>query len=756
MMPDANSLFPAAPAAACAFGRATVLPLAILLDTGTLLVVGLAAAAPPTTADVGFIVADRRVGGRWQSFVWPDTSGGGGHAFVAVLRAEQAAHLHAVPFDLNGDDGSLTVALPGIERLELDVEPLVGWLGRHSGVPSRIFDFIRATLAAVDGTGQGMAPRCERFLVRLLTAISDHDGFIEIIAEPECGGVLLQGWAMHLPAAPLPVILLAGTLAAEDAAIAHFHRSDLLPTASGFVAYLRCARGRTATGLGQLFFRGDDRYFRLDVVEKRVGLEPDHVVGHLQEMMGRIEGPDASVRALKRVCRPRFCGGETISTLPVPVRVACDLAIHVPGAGLFVSGWLLDPKRLVNLVLVKSTGGFYCRIEDRLVRSSRPDVCAGYRSDALFAECLQPWDTLHGFMAFVPNTEPLTAGEVHYLEVVLDDENCAFLPIHFHDGDRDALLQQILAAVDIDDPDIDRLIGEHLSPFVAGLTAAAAAVRPSEPASVCAFRPADGDGAPPDVSVIVPLGTEWADFDVNLAHFAADADFAAAELVVVAARPAAERIASRLRRAARFYRLRGRLVLSATQCDRFDALALGAAAARSERLLLLSPTVLPTERGWLGRLLAEFAALPDAAALCPTLLYEDHSIRFAGSDGPGTAGGALTAGSFAGYAASAIEASATRPVWAGVLECCCIERSLFTAVGGLDGPYVSPQLKSLDFALRLKAAGGRFHWAPAITLYALDEDDRSEEPHWRRVRHLVDERSFENKWGAALAVPAER
>lgn len=763
MMPDVNELFPQA-AAVEASGARAALPLAILLDTHTLLVVGVGDVPPPAAAKIAFTTGDHPAEGRWQSLAWADPSGEGGHAFIAVVRAERAAELHAVAFALDGEDRTAVVALPGFDRLELDIDPLVAWLGSHGGEPSRIFDFVRGTLA----TPETSQPCCEPFLIALLTAISDHDGCIEIIAEPEEGGILVQGWAMHLPATSLPLILLNGALSVEEAAVAHFHRSDLLPTAKGFVAAIRCVRPLTVSGLRHLFFHGGDRYFRLDVVEHCGSLGSEQVPRHLREMMGGLEGPIDSLSAMKQLCLPGNCDHEAASVVPAPVRIACDLAVHVPGAGLFLTGWLLDPKRLTERVVVKTTGDFHCRIDETMVRTARPDLNDGFRSNALFAKCLQPWDTLHGFMAFVPRKDPIAVGEAHYLGVVLTDGRSAFLPLHFDDGDGDALVQQILAGVDLDAPEIERLIGDHLSPLVAGL--AAAARRPGGPACECTFGatrgPAGGSGAPmrgsvpgasrPSLSVIVPLGDDWSDFDVNLAQFAAEPDFAMAELIVVAARPSAGRIVSRLRRSAEFYRLHGRLLLSSRPCDRLDALALGAASASAEHLLLLAPTVLPMEPGWLTRLLGEFAPLPDGTALCPTLLYEDHSIHYAGGDAPSGTGEGLVTGGLTGHAAAAIAGSETRPVWTGVLDCCCIGRSTFLAA--CDGPasYLSARLRSLDFALRLGAAGGQFHWAPALALYALDEDECPQEPHWQRVHRLVEERCFESTWGAALAAAADR
>ncbi len=736
-MPDANTFLPDAQSAFGAELRQTQLPLAMLLDANVLLVVGAAVAPPPLLASVSFLDDGGRADGAWQAFQWSGRSGTTN--FFAILRAEQVAHLHAVPMALQPADGGGPVPLAGIERLELDVEPLVDWLREHGCELAAMFDFAEQALAFQEPRSS----RTERFLVTLLTAISVHDGFIEIVARPECGGLLMQGWSMHLPAEILELAMLAGGIEIHETAIAHFRRGDLLSTASGFVAFARQARDIGLQALQHAFFKVDGTYYRLDAVENRVVLQTEHVVVHLQEILERLEAPLASLRGLKRVCRPRFAGQETVSSLAVPVRIACDTVLSAPGAGLFVSGWLLDPKRLVSYVIVKSTRGFYHRIEATMVRLPRPDINAGFAADPLFSESLQPWDILHGFMVFVPRAEPLLPDEVVYVEIVLEDETCVFLPLRFHDGDQTALLHQILGAVNVDDPEIDRLVADHLSPMVTAL--ARAAPRPNKAVSVMPFGPKSPAAS---LSVVVPLADGWNDFDINLAHYGADADFADTELVVVAARSIADKVTVRLKQCADFYGISGRLVLSGTALDAHDAMALGVREAACERILLLSPTVFPRGNGWLASLAREFDALPLDAALCPSLVYEDHSIRFAGSPGP-LAGRGFGAGGRAGYAADWIDATATMPVWAGTLDCCLLRRDLFDKVGGFAAQYLSPQLKALDFALRLKQGGGQFHWAPQVSLYALDDDRKPDEAYWMKVRRLVDERTFESAWGAA-------
>ncbi len=55
---------------------------------------------------------------------------------------------------------------------------------------------------------QPRSPRLHDFMLEFLSAISIHDGFIEILGRPDCGGLLLQGWSVHLEAGNLDFGLL--------------------------------------------------------------------------------------------------------------------------------------------------------------------------------------------------------------------------------------------------------------------------------------------------------------------------------------------------------------------------------------------------------------------------------------------------------------------------------------------------------------------------------------------------------------------
>ena len=334
------------------------MPLAVVLDQQTLLLFGWMSAPPPPKASVSF--DDGKAVAIWQATSWTATDGAeaGSRYFLALLQAANVVRAQTGTLALSADADQTRITLPQIERTELDVEPLLESLRGAQADLADIFDFVNQRLAADPQLPP--SSRARDFMLALLGAISVHDGFIEILGRPDGGGLLLQGWSVHLAAGTPELELASPFLQTHAASAASFERSDLLSAASGLVAFLKTAGDVDLQSLARVYFKSQRTYFHLDVVKTRIVLQELQVVAHLEDMLGRLCGPDVVLRAMKRVCRPRFQGFETMSALAVPVCLAPDIVLHADGAGIFVSGWLLDPRRLVTMVLLKSSQPFLC------------------------------------------------------------------------------------------------------------------------------------------------------------------------------------------------------------------------------------------------------------------------------------------------------------------------------------------------------------------------------------------------------------
>lgn len=693
---------------------------AALLADDLLVLFGRCAAELPAEAEAR--VPGDRIPGDW--WCYRGAVGEGEVPFVAVARLEGAARAQVGGLDLTAADGS-HLRVRGAARLGLGAGPLAEHLRGGSLNAADAFGFLSAAL--LQGVGPLAVARGGAFLADLLAAAGCQDGFVEILARPVCGGLLVQGWCARAPDGEVEAVLVAddGRIEPCRMAVAPFRRPDVLAPARGVVAFAKGARAIEPDEIRALYMAAGDGFWRLDVaVAHRVLLEPVAATEHLRATLPRLAGVGEAGRALRRVCRPRFPGVDTVATTHRPVRAAKDLLIPVPGVGLLLSGWLLDPEGHVARVLLKGDRQLYARLDRRWTRRSRPDVGEGYARDTVLGHRLRSDDTLHGFVVLVPTAAPLALGERLYLEFVLTDGDCLFLPVEVDTRDSLAAFLRLLDGVALDEPAFEALTHEHLAPAAGPLLAARPG--PRVQAVVAAGGGSDPGGAP-EVAVIVPVGPGVEGTEALLACLADDPDLVHAELVLVAGDAEARRLAPVLRRLASFYGVSIRLVaLAGAADDVFEAMAAGAAATAAPLLLFQRVEVLPDGPGWLGRLREGLARLPSPGALSPTLVYEDGGPRYAGGN-PGVRrrGG---------------DGPLPAPAPAG--ECLLIERQLFEAVGGFPRDLADEALVPRAFARRLAAYGAGSFWLPGVRLHAPDPPVAAAHEHWRRVAARLGRRAL--------------
>ena len=717
-----------------------IVSLGLLVDSRTMIVIGEASAPVAESGELRF-PALHDVEGQWRALNWPGATDG--VHFVAVISAANVLRAQAGGMVLNAEAGS--VAIPDATRVEIEHGSLIKALHELEIDLASAFEFLRRALV----TGQATAGQpIWRFLFAMLSSISKQDGFVEILGTAEGGGLFLQGWSVHLPPGGLDLGILSSSFEMGRATIATFERPDLPATARGLVAYVPMINVEPGT-VQRIHFRAGQDYLHLDVVDRRLILGPSETLGHLRDVQAKLTGDPTLLATLRRLCRPRFTGVDTVTPLPIPVRIAVDLALHADGAGVFVSGWLLDPRRLVRDVVLRNTAGRTIgHVEDGWVRLPRPDVTQGFTGDALFnADLARAQDHRHGFMAFVPFDGTISADDAIYLELGFADDSCGFMPLRLERPEPGAVLSRLLSSVNVDDPEIEEIISRHLGP----LAAAIGAVHHGTDEAPAVSRFGDRKRRPA-VSVIVPVAPEFKDLDVNLAQFAGDPDFQDCEFIFVAPRAGGEPAAAAIKRGASFYGTSGTFILTDRIHDRFAAMEIGAKYGRADQLLFLLPSILPRERGWLGKLRRATAALPSPGIVSPTLLYEDESIRYAGSATLPEENAIATLGRFAGYSHHWLGNSVLTPVWAGTMECALMPRKLFEACGGFSRILLGPDLKNADFALSLRTQGQPAYWLPDVALYALDEPEAaSNGEYWTRVRGLVDRWAFRRQWSEILA-----
>lgn len=662
----------------------------------------------------------------WQAKVYERQSDTG-NLWSAIALVDTLPRGDGVLFE---SDGPRVWGVTVGTRVGVSAADLIDRARAISADMAEVFHLLVSLLDRCRRSGAPQERSFRAFVQDFLDAVALHDGFIELLAEPETGGLFLQGWAQSLGDAPLRWISLGAPLADPDLTVAFFDRPDLLSPARGVCLFHKDLRLQGTIGTSVGYFEQDGRLLRLDLVATPVaGLAGVMASEHVARMLPRLQGTDGVLAPFKRICRPLYTGVDTLTSTHLPVAIGLDVILHAPDASLLVEGWLLDPEGLVDLVLIKSRADRYARISENWVRLPRSDLAQAFGEDPRFARRLGRKDVMSGFIVHVPpGPDCGTQDEELYLELVLGDHRCLFRPLQATIPCSPDGLRQVLTGLSPFEPALARIIDDHLVPILSCIDPVSPAGRHSgfsQPVPLGRMR------EPACVAALVPFKT-LEELQPMFALLAGTPEAQALDLTLIAPRRVVEEALDPLQQAFRFYGLAGQ-VLPAPDPE-FRTLWLEGAlhATAAENILLWWPQALPKAPGWLDALLSELADQGRAGMISPVLTYEDGSIRF----GPPAQGRA----SALGYARGWLRPAGTVQVPTSAAEIALLSRAQIKAAGGFVGTLLSDAFAHVDLSMRVAASGGGVWCSGQVEFWSLDDPSAQDQAPTERILQRVDAR----------------
>lgn len=647
--------------------------------------------------------------GEWTALMWRTDKGCAGLALLPAM-PEHDAHLR-------DGKGNIVARVARPNHLDITATPLLGLVGNSRDNAGALLEFLQTHLNAV-------APS---LIADFLAGGAERDGFVEIAARTECGGLYLQGWSQSLQPGFTQVM---GLTEGEpyEVAVARFERDDILAPASGIALYAKCIDEADPIPTA-LYFQNEGRLCRLDVVQTMPEpLAGEQATGHVRAMIGRMNAPRNTLGAFRRICRPRYEGEDTLSAYHGPIAAAFDRVLRAGDGTLLVSGWLLDPLAQVEHVILKSRANLYAPLHKTWNLLPRPDLNKAFAENPAFADLLDDREIMHGFIAHATAKPEETQSDV-YLEIVLEDGSCLFRPVEVTPGQGDGLLHAVLGGLSPDEPELPQIVEGHLAPFLAGLARRAKPLR-----QIARPSPLGSGPAGREVNAVMPV-SGLDELQPVLAALAGTEDAASLDLTLVAGRQTGARIRQDLDDAFRFYGLTGQMVIvpdHATLSARLDA---GIAASTATRVLVWHPSVLPKGPGWLATLCAD-ADSNNAGLASPMLTYEDGSVYFGGAR-PARANGEASC-AHVGFGATMARETFATPVSAGAAEIALIDRDILKEAGGISGHLFGDTFTHLDLARRLRKAGGRAVFSPSAEFWMLEDPKPQDNSPITQMTRAVD------------------
>ena len=635
------------------------------------------------------VVAGPRLRGAFRAVCW------GGSALLAMRVVEGVEAGAGAAVTLRSEAGSWSFVMPAASG-DVAFGQLVAGCGADAA--GFLLDTLRPS---GERDVSDVYPHVSTMLRAYLSAAAQPDGCIEIMACVPGGCVMLQGWGAAI-SGPVRVMLGTSSLPVFAAQAGGFARTDVALPAAGVMLVLPAEAAAALAGVDHVFVLSEAGLHGRALVEHRL-LDASASLGHVRHMLPALRGPAAMLRTLREALRPRYDGRDTLTGGLVPVRAALDAVLASPGAGAYVSGWVFDPRRLLAAVHLCGSAGFEARVDEGWTRVRRPDVSEVYRGVADFPAAA---DDMAGFAVGVAVAPAV--GEALHLRFTFADGDRAFLPVQAADPADAVVRARVLAAVDLYKPSGLAIVERQLAPLLARVRAAPGRVE------VVLAGP-EGCREAVVTALADPVLPR-----ALLSGFLHDRTEADEQLVLVCGPAWTAAGLDGLRELVAFHALPATIVCLDVVPAAAAALAAAAQVCPAERLLLAAPGVSGREAGW-RRALRE--GLGAAAFACPTVLYEDWSIRWAGSAQlrfRETAPYAEAAVALAGLPAGLAAAEGSRRSDFGTLECCLVARR---AVGALEGEGAMSTAAGQEAAFfgRLQEAGMAGLWVPSVQVYAPEE-----------------------------------
>jgi hypothetical protein len=677
--------------------------------------------------------AEARLAWNAASVSWPLIGGteaaGSGFIVLFPLPARERDALQSIVLRTPGT--AITLDLP---RAPVPLDALFAVVAAEAG-PSygKIVDGLVEILLAAEA-----GPARARAAAKLLATAAKPTGYIEIVGAPGRDELFVQGWATDLVAGSTPVLAVGDPPLAAQLACATFDRQDLSGRGRGFAGVIDPAPFGEPESLRHLFFRAADGWRKVDTYERRTSLAARDVPGHLRNLLSQAVAPPDTMARLRRTAH-RFDGRETVSQAREPVRLGIDVAVAAPGSGILVAGWMLDPRESVRTVRL-GAGSESAVISTDWTRLPRDDVANAFAADPNFRSFVAS-RPLAGFVAFAPRVAAVE-GETRLELEFGEGEPFCYFPIDVSRAPIEDALATLLAAMDLRSAAADSAVERQLAPMLAAMSRAQPAPLSTSKVGVTSSKNAS-------IAIVIGADRRAADATNLLAVLAADTHARDLPIVFAAPEEALRAIAGEIARLASFYDLSVELAECERGATNFDAMMAGAMASKASTLVMLSADTLPLTADWLPRLLAAHRLRGERHIVCPTILFEDRSVRWGGAWFDEDEGRQRLTTPNLGLPVDALAVAEPQKVTAGTLECCVLPRAAIAAIGDAPGALLGAAARNLDLALQLRQGGTPALWVPDVLMVAAGDVATGAAPIARRI----DDRLLETRWSPAASSP---
>ncbi len=426
-----------------------------------------------------------------------------------------------------------------------------------------------------------------------------------------------------------------------------------------------------------------------------------------------------------------------------------ETAVFIPNAGLFLSGWKIDPGSNIQSIKVIDDLFNSVEISDKLIITPRPDV---YNH---FSEKGHSFNNNQlGFHCLVPLSSNKIMASISYFKIKCISGEVYRLPIKTEEAklnDSLSYIKKLLLTFNKRHTNLRTLLDECIGPAVKTLWEYR--TLPDLKLTETSFGKLPNK---PIVSIIVPLYGRIDLLQHQLCLIADDSDFQENELIYVLDDPTLyTSLIDMCQDIAPLFNVPFKLVFGGYNMGYGGANNLGAQLAIGDYLVFLNSDIMPKECGWLEQLTSIYKILPKAGVIGTKLLYADGSIQHAGMKFENSNiidGLWLNDHPLKGHP-NKYNSDAQHIQKISITGACImLKKTIFHEIGGFSEDYIIGDFEDSDLCLKSHNSGYHNWYIPSVELYHLERQSQSTPANcqWRYHLTLYNCWLHTQKWGALI------
>lgn len=260
----------------------------------------------------------------------------------------------------------------------------------------------------------------------------------------------------------------------------------------------------------------------------------------------------------------------------------------------------------------------------------------------------------------------------------------------------------------------------------------------------------------PTVSVIIPIYGRYDFIAHQIAAFKKDNTFQDFEIIYVLDDPQIEREFNITANGVyQTFKHPFSTVFAGKNLGFSGANNLGVSIAKGKKVLLLNSDILPSQTGWLSRLVSKFDALPNAGIMGTKLVYEDGTIQHLGMEFQEDAfhpGIWMNYHPNKGFPDALMGHVGTKEVQAVTGACMLMDTEFYRAIDGFDENYILGDFEDSDLCLKTHYNNKKVYLDDEEKLYHLERlsQDLVDAGDWKFKLTLINGTRQISKWNTLI------